>query len=118
VRADCYDLVWNGNEVGSGSIRIHDSKLQSKVFELMGLGEEEIQEKFGYLINAFKYGAPPHGGVALGLDRIITILAGLSSIRDVVAFPKTLNARSLMDSSPSSVSEAQLKELQIDIRKR
>ena len=116
VHADCYDLVWNGNEVGSGSIRIHDSALQAKIFSLMGLAAEEIQEKFGFLINAFRYGAPPHGGIALGLDRIVTILAGLSSIRDVVAFPKTLSALSLMDASPSNVSEEQLKELHIAIR--
>jgi aspartyl-tRNA synthetase len=117
VRADCYDLVWNGSEVGSGSIRIHNSELQSKVFRLMGLTPDEIEEKFGFLINAFRYGAPPHGGVALGLDRIITILAGLASIRDVVAFPKTNSALSLMDNSPSPVAEEQLKELHIAIRK-
>ena len=117
VRADCYDLVWNGNEVGSGSIRIHNSELQSKVFSLMGLTPEEIEEKFGFLINAFRYGAPPHGGVALGLDRIITILGGLASIRDVVAFPKTNSALSLMDNAPSPVTEEQLRELHISIRK-
>jgi aspartyl-tRNA synthetase len=116
VHADCYDLVWNGNEVGSGSIRIHDGDLQQKVFQLMGLSDEEIQEKFGFLINAFRYGAPPHGGLALGLDRIITILAGIHSIRDVIAFPKTNSALSLMDSSPSTVADAQLKELHISIR--
>ncbi len=117
ARADCYDLVWNGSEVGSGSIRIHDGDLQSKIFSVLGLSQEEIDEKFGFLINAFRYGAPPHGGVALGLDRIITILAGLSSIRDVVAFPKTNSALSLMDGSPSPASEAQLKELHIEVRK-
>lgn len=117
ARADCYDLVWNGNEVGSGSIRIHNGELQSKIFSILGLTKEEIDEKFGFLINAFRYGAPPHGGLALGLDRIITILAGLSSIRDVVAFPKTNSALSLMDGSPSPASEAQLKELHIDLRK-
>ncbi len=117
ARADCYDLVWNGNEVGSGSIRIHDSALQAKIFSILGFSDEEINEKFGFLINAFRYGAPPHGGVALGLDRIVTILAGLGSIRDVVAFPKTNSALSLMDSSPSLVSEEQLKELHISIRK-
>ncbi|MFZ1731133.1 MAG: aspartate--tRNA ligase [Bacteroidota bacterium] len=117
ARADCYDLVWNGNEVGSGSIRIHNGELQSKIFSILGLSKEEIDEKFGFLINAFRYGAPPHGGLALGLDRIITILARLSSIRDVVAFPKTNSALSLMDGSPSPASEAQLKELHIDLRK-
>jgi aspartyl-tRNA synthetase len=117
ARADCYDLVWNGNEVGSGSIRIHDSALQSKIFSVLGLSSEEIDEKFGFLINAFRYGAPPHGGMALGLDRIITILAGIGSIRDVIAFPKTNSALSLMDSSPSPVSEEQLKELHIRLRR-
>jgi aspartyl-tRNA synthetase len=116
VHADCYDLVWNGSELASGSIRIHDSALQAKVFSIMGLEEADIREKFGYLLDAFKYGAPPHGGIALGLDRMVTILAGLSSIRDVIAFPKTNSALSLMDSSPSPVSEDQLKELHITIR--
>lgn len=117
ARADCYDLVWNGNEVGSGSIRIHDSALQAKIFEVLGLSKEEIQEKFGFLIDAFRYGAPPHGGMALGLDRIITILSGIQSIREVIAFPKTNSALSLMDGSPSRVSEDQLKELHINLRK-
>jgi aspartyl-tRNA synthetase len=116
ARADCYDLVWNGNEVGSGSIRIHDSALQAKIFSILGFSPEEIEEKFGFLINAFRFGAPPHGGVALGLDRIVTILAGLSSIRDVVAFPKTNSALSLMDNAPSLVAEEQLRELHISIR--
>ena len=118
AKADCYDLVWNGSEVGSGSIRIHDAVLQSRIFSILGLSEQEIQEKFGFLINAFRYGAPPHGGVALGMDRIITLLAGLSSIRDVVAFPKTNSALSLMDSSPSPVSPAQLEELHIALREK
>ncbi|MCZ7556233.1 MAG: aspartate--tRNA ligase [Bacteroidia bacterium] len=116
ARADCYDLVWNGNEVGSGSIRIHDSALQAKIFSLLGFAPEEIREKFGFLIDAFRYGAPPHGGIALGLDRIVTIIAGLASIRDVVAFPKTNSALSLMDTAPSPVSEEQLRELHISIR--
>ncbi len=116
VRADCYDLVWNGNEVASGSIRIHDSELQQKIFRIMGLPDEEIAEKFGFLINAFRYGAPPHGGVALGLDRVVAILAGESSIREVIAFPKTNSALSLMDSSPSHVTDHQLKELHLQIR--
>lgn len=118
ARADCYDLVWNGNEVGSGSIRIHDGALQSKIFSILGLTQEEIDEKFGFLINAFRFGAPPHGGMALGLDRITTILAGLNSIRDVIAFPKTNNALSLMDGSPSPAGEAQLKELHISVRSK
>ncbi len=116
VRADCYDLVWNGNEIASGSIRIHDAELQNKVFKLIGLSDEEIAHKFGFLLGAFKYGAPPHGGAALGLDRIITILAGLGSIRDVIAFPKTNSALSLMDGSPSTVAEAQLRELRIGLQ--
>jgi aspartyl-tRNA synthetase len=117
VRADCYDLVWNGNELGSGSIRIHDSALQAKIFSLLGLGEEEIREKFGFLIDAFRYGAPPHGGIALGLDRMVALLAGTGSIRDVIAFPKTNSALSLMDGAPSSVSDTQLRELHIGIRR-
>lgn len=118
ARADCYDLVWNGNEVGSGSIRIHDSELQAKVFSILGLSEQEIEEKFGFLIDAFRYGAPPHGGIALGLDRIVTILAGLHSIRDVIAFPKTNSALSLMDGCPSPASDAQLKELRLELKGR
>jgi aspartyl-tRNA synthetase len=116
VKADCYDLVWNGNEVGSGSIRIHDSALQQKVFSIMGMPDEEIHEKFGFLIDAFKYGAPPHGGLALGLDRVVAILTGETSIREVIAFPKTNSALSLMDGSPSHPSEAQLKELHLLVR--
>jgi len=117
ARADCYDLVWNGSEVGSGSIRIHDSALQAKIFSVLGLSEKEIEEKFGFLINAFRYGAPPHGGIALGLDRIITLLAGITSIREVIAFPKTNSALSLMDGAPSHPSADQLKELHIELRK-
>jgi aspartyl-tRNA synthetase len=115
VLADCYDLVWNGSELGSGSIRIHDSALQAKIFRLMKLTDEEITEKFGYLIEAFRYGAPPHGGAALGLDRMVTLLAGLASIRDVVAFPKTNSALSLMDGAPSPVTDDQLRELHIRV---
>jgi len=118
ARADCYDLVWNGNEAGSGSIRIHDAALQARIFSILGMSKEEIDEKFGFLINAFRYGAPPHGGIALGLDRIISILAGLTSIRDVIAFPKTNSALSLMDESPARVSDAQLRELHIALRAR
>lgn len=113
VRADCYDLVWNGTEIGSGSIRIHDAKLQQKIFSLLGLSEKEIEQKFGFLINAFQYGAPPHGGIALGFDRMVTLMAGLTSIRDVIAFPKTNSALSLMDGSPSEISPRQLLELHL-----
>jgi aspartyl-tRNA synthetase len=116
IKADCYDLVLNGTELGSGSIRIHDSELQSKVFRVLGLSAEEAKEKFGFLLEAFKYGAPPHGGAGLGFDRIVAMLAGQSSIRDFIAFPKTVSAVSLMDGCPGEVSEEQLRELGIQIK--
>jgi len=115
VRARAYDLVLNGTEVAGGSIRIHDRALQSRMFELMGIGQEEAEHKFGFLLNAFRYGAPPHGGIAFGLDRMVMILTGMKSIRDVMAFPKTANAVSLMDEAPSAVDEKQLRELHIRI---
>ncbi len=117
VHARAYDLVMNGNEIAGGSIRIHDSKLQSKMFNALGITKEEAEEKFGFLMNAFKYGAPPHGGIAFGLDRMIMLFAEESSIRDVIAFPKTTSGLSLMDQSPSKVSEEQLRELHIKVRK-
>jgi aspartyl-tRNA synthetase len=117
IKADCYDLVLNGNEIASGSIRIHRRDVQKKVFEVVGLSDEEQQEKFGFLLDAFQYGAPPHGGVAFGFDRIIAILCGLDAIRDVIAFPKTVSAASLMDESPSVVSQQQLDDLGIQIIK-
>jgi len=117
IKADCYDLVLNGNEIASGSIRIHRRDIQKKVFEVVGLSDEEQQEKFGFLLDAFQYGAPPHGGVAFGFDRIIAILCGLDAIRDVIAFPKTVSAASLMDESPSVVSQQQLDDLGIQIIK-
>lgn len=116
VKARAYDLVLNGNEIAGGSIRIHDSKLQGLMFKALGIGEEEAKEKFGFLMNAFKYGAPPHGGIAFGFDRLVMLFAGKSSIRDVIAFPKTSSGLSLMDDSPSWVDEAQLTELHIKIR--
>ncbi|MBS3945029.1 MAG: aspartate--tRNA ligase [Melioribacter sp.] len=116
VKARAYDLVLNGNEIAGGSIRIHDSKLQGLMFKALGIGEEEAKEKFGFLMNAFKYGAPPHGGIAFGFDRLVMLFAGKSSIRDVIAFPKTSSGLSLMDDSPSLVDEAQLTELHIRIR--
>lgn len=116
VKARAYDLVLNGNEIAGGSIRIHDSKLQSQMFKVLGIGDEEAKEKFGFLMNAFKYGAPPHGGIAFGFDRMVMLFAGKSSIRDVIAFPKTSSGLSLMDDSPSYVDEAQLTELHIKIR--
>ena len=111
VRSLGYDIVMNGYELGGGSIRIHDSSLQEKIFSLLGIGKEEAEEKFGFLLNAFKYGAPPHGGMAFGFDRIIMLLAKSTQIRDVIAFPKTTSAVSLMDNSPSNVDTKQLEEL-------
>lgn len=116
VKAIAYDLVLNGNEVAGGSIRIHNSDLQSKMFNALGISKEEAEHKFGFLMNAFKYGAPPHGGVAFGFDRLAMLFADESSIREVIAFPKTASATSVMDDAPSTVSEEQLKELHIKIR--
>jgi len=117
IRANCYDLVLNGNEIGSGSIRINVSDIQKKVFNIIGLSDEEANEKFGFLLKAFKYGAPPHGGVAFGFDRIIAILRGIKSIREVIAFPKTVSASSLMDECPSNVTGVQLDELGLTVKK-
>ena len=113
VRATAYDMVVNGNELGGGSIRIHDSALQDKMFRLLGLSEADAQYKFGFLMNAFKYGAPPHGGLAFGFDRFVAILAGLDSIRDTIAFPKNNSGRDTMIDAPSTIDQAQLDELSI-----
>ncbi len=115
VKARAYDLVLNGNEIAGGSIRIHNSDLQAMMFKALGITSEEAESKFGFLMKAFKYGAPPHGGIAFGFDRMVMIFAGIESIRDTIAFPKTASAVSLMDESPSFVSEEQLKELNIKI---
>ena len=113
VKAEAYDIVLNGVELGGGSSRIHDKDLQAKIFEVLGLTKEECDEKFGFLIEAFKYGVPPHGGLAYGLDRLVMLLAGESSIREVIAFPKNQNAQCLVSNAPSPVAEDQLKELGI-----
>jgi len=110
-RALAYDLVLNGFEVGGGSIRIHDSQTQSMMFSAIGIGETEAREKFGFLLDALSYGAPPHGGIALGLDRLVMLLAGVDNIREVIAFPKTAQARCLMTDAPNAVDQKQLKEL-------
>lgn len=114
-RALAYDIVYNGNELGGGSIRIHNPELQKKVFSILGLDDSEIEEKFGFMIEAFKYGTPPHGGIALGLDRVAALLSGASSIRDVIAFPKNSQAKCLMTDAPAIVSEEQLEELHIKL---
>jgi aspartyl-tRNA synthetase len=112
-----YDMVLNGNEIGGGSIRIHRTDMQSAVFDLLGIGAEEAQAKFGFLLDALKYGAPPHGGIAFGIDRIAALIAGTDSIRDVIAFPKTASAQCLLTSAPSPIADAQLQELHIRVAK-
>lgn len=117
VKARAYDLVMNGSEIGGGSIRIHNRKVQEQMFKLLGIGQEEAEEKFGFLLDAFKYGAPPHGGIALGLDRIVMLLTGAGSLRDVIAFPKNQRAQSMMDNSPAEVESDQLDELHISLKR-
>ena len=113
-----YDMVMNGNEIGGGSIRIHRPEMQSAVFELLGIGAEEAEAKFGFLLDALKYGAPPHGGIAFGIDRIAALMAGTESIRDVIPFPKTTTAQCLMTGAPSPIPDAQLAEVHIQVRPR
>ncbi|RUA31262.1 MAG: aspartate--tRNA ligase [Bacteroidetes bacterium] len=115
VRANAYDLVINGVEIGGGSIRIHDREMQARMFELLGFSEEDAKEQFGFLMNAFEYGAPPHGGIALGFDRLVAMFGGSDSIRDYIAFPKNNSGQDVMISSPSSISQAQLDELNLDV---
>lgn len=115
VEANAYDIVLNGFELGGGSIRIHDQEVQAKMFEALGFSKQEAEEQFGFLMNAFKYGAPPHGGIALGLDRFVMLLAGATNLRDVIAFPKTASASDLLTEAPSPVDEQQLQELSLQL---
>jgi aspartyl-tRNA synthetase len=117
VRANAYDLILNGNEIGGGSIRIHNQELQAQMFELLGLTPEQAQDQFGFLMNAFQYGAPPHGGLAFGFDRLVSILDGSETIRDYIAFPKNNSGRDVMIDAPSVIDEAQLDELKISLKK-
>jgi aspartyl-tRNA synthetase len=118
IRSCSYDLVLNGNEIGSGSIRIHKKDLQKKIFDIIGLSSEEAEKRFGFLLRAFEYGAPPHAGVAYGIDRLVAILLGLDSIRDTIAFPKTQSGSCLMTEAPSVVDEKQLTDLSLMVLKK
>ncbi len=115
VRAKAYDIILNGTEIGGGSVRIHQNDIQEKMFEVLGFSKEEAYSRFGFLLNAFKYGVPPHAGLAYGLDRLIMLMAKEDSIRDVIAFPKLKDASCLMTDAPNTVDEKQLNELGIEI---
>jgi aspartyl-tRNA synthetase len=116
IRAKQYDIICNGYEVGGGSVRINVSELQRKVFSLMNMNDEQIKEQFGHMLEAFEYGAPPHGGIALGIDRLVMLLADEENIREVIAFPKTQAAIDLLMNAPSPVDEKQLEELHLQVR--
>jgi aspartyl-tRNA synthetase len=111
VHAQLYDLVLNGHELGSGSVRIHRPDIQQRVMKVVGFSPEEMQEKFGFLIDAYRYASPPHGGIGIGLDRVVMLMAGRESIRDTIAFPKSASAACLMDGSPGTIESEALKEL-------
>ncbi|MGE4346495.1 MAG: amino acid--tRNA ligase-related protein, partial [Flavobacteriaceae bacterium] len=115
VRANAYDMVLNGNEIGGGSIRIHDKATQARMFKLLGFTDEQAKAQFGFLMDAFQYGAPPHGGLAFGLDRLVAILGGQETIRDFIAFPKNNSGRDVMIDAPAAIDKTQLDELQISL---
>jgi aspartyl-tRNA synthetase len=117
VKANAYDLVLNGNEIGGGSIRIHDKATQQLMFKHLGFTPEEAKEQFGFLMDAFEYGAPPHGGIAFGLDRLVAILGGAETIRDFIAFPKNNSGRDVMIDAPARTTQEQLDELHLSLRK-
>ena len=116
VKANAYDLVLNGSEIGGGSIRIHNKELQNQIFSFLGFTEKEASEQFGFLMNAFEYGAPPHGGIALGFDRLVAILDGSESIKDYIAFPKNNSGRDVMIDAPSPLSDDQINELSLRLK--
>ena len=118
VKANAYDLVLNGNEIGGGSIRIHDKNIQSLMFKYLGFSKEESESQFGFLMNAFEYGAPPHGGIALGLDRLVAILDGSESIKDYIAFPKNNSGKDIMIDAPSALNKEQLEELCLALKEQ